>query len=141
MRARPLGLAAFGRHFTRSPMRSAEPVIVSEPSDWESPKSSSITRPPGVIITLLGLRSRCRMPRAWACCSASATWPTMRRHVLSHEPAKSGPGSAGSSGAAPRRSSSARRVRERTAPHRPAPGVFLEKLDVFARVLSSEEDD
>ena len=37
------------------------------------PKSMTFTSPPGVSITLLGLTSRCTIPRWWAASRASAT--------------------------------------------------------------------
>ena len=62
-------------------------VIVGEFAIWgplpvppialARPKSSTFTRPSGVILMLAGLRSRCTMPRSCAASSASITWLAM----------------------------------------------------------------
>ncbi len=38
------------------------------------PKSTSLTRPPGVTMTLAGLTSRWTIPLAWAAARPSAIW-------------------------------------------------------------------
>ena len=44
-----------------------------------SPKSSTLTRPVGVIMTLPGFKSRCTTPLSWAASRASAIWRAMGR--------------------------------------------------------------
>ena len=49
------------------------------------PKSSTFERPAGVTITLAVFRSRCRMPRSWACATASAICAPVPQHLHEKE--------------------------------------------------------
>src|SRR5437868_4374973 len=43
---------------------------------WARPKSETRGRPASSKMTFAGLRSRCTIPRAWACATPRATWAT-----------------------------------------------------------------
>ena len=64
---------------------SVNPVVTVDPSGdasrtiFASPKSSTLTSPPGVIFTLAGFKSRWTMPFSCAASSAAAICPAMRR--------------------------------------------------------------
>jgi hypothetical protein len=57
---------------------AACPDIGPDPGALASPKSRTLTLPPGVRRTLAGLRSRWMTPDAWAASRASAIWIAIR---------------------------------------------------------------
>ena len=70
----PVGHADLGeRVLARAARRRRAASILARP------KSRTLAWPPGVTITLLGLRSRWTMPAAWATARASAIWMAMER--------------------------------------------------------------
>ena len=61
-------------------------AISATPLAFASPKSSTFTTPSGVIMTLVGFRSRWMMPFSWAASSASTIWRAMARASCASRP-------------------------------------------------------
>ena len=72
-------------------MRVAASASSSPASRFARPKSSTLTRPSGVMTTLALLKSRCTTPRACACASASASCCPYRSDLLDRQRATGHP--------------------------------------------------